>query len=109
MWCLVAGFFPLSAAASIYLYRQPPLSQSQIHQVTQLRTDFVHCREFAGTVPEVLKVVPVTGAAFSSIILDQLMYTSLFPRPLWYVVGMCDKKVSIGGCKEGDEGEGSNT
>ena len=28
-----------------------------------LRTDGVHCRESAGTVPVVLKVVPVTSAA----------------------------------------------
>ena len=31
----------------------------------QLHTDSVHCRESAGTWPVVLKVVPVTGAAFA--------------------------------------------
>ena len=33
--------------------------------VTQLRTDNFYCRESAGTGPVVLKVVPVTGAAFA--------------------------------------------
>ena len=30
-----------------------------------MHTDGVHCREFAGTGPVTLKVVPVTGAAFT--------------------------------------------
>ena len=34
------------------------------YRVTQLRTDVVHCRDSVGTGPVVLKVVPVTGAAF---------------------------------------------
>ena len=41
-----------------------------------------HCRESAGTGPVVLKVVPVTGAAFSIIIMDLLMCAPLFPHPL---------------------------
>ena len=48
----------------------------------QLRTDGVHCRESAGTVPVVLKVVRVTDAAFAVVTMDQLMCASLFPHPL---------------------------
>ena len=33
---------------------------------SQLRANGVHCRESAGAGPVVLKVVPVTGAAFAS-------------------------------------------
>ena len=47
----------------IYLNRHTPSGQSRVYRVTQLRTDGVHCRESAGTVPVVLKVVPVTSAA----------------------------------------------
>ena len=61
---LTHGIPPDSAAASISLYRHPPPGESQVYQITQLRTDDVHCRESAGTGPVVLKVVPVTGAAF---------------------------------------------
>ena len=47
-----------------------------------MRTDGVHCRESAGTVPIILKVVPVTGATFSGITMDydQLMCASLSPH-----------------------------
>ena len=47
-----------------------------------MRTYGVHCRESAGTQPLVLKVVPVTGAAFSGIIMDHFICASLFPHPL---------------------------
>ena len=61
----------------------------EFYQVTQLRTDGVHCRESAGRGPVVLGVVPVTGAAFSGITMDQLMCASFFPQPLfvssWHV------------------------
>ena len=60
----LTGFLPISAAASIYLYRHTPSSQSRVYWVTLLCTDGVHCRESAGTGPVVLKVVPVSGAAF---------------------------------------------
>ena len=57
----------------------------------QLRTDGVHyCRKSAGTGPVVLKVVPVTGAAFfAGLTVDQLTRASLFPHLhyYWYVVG----------------------
>ena len=52
----------------VHLYRQPPLVQSRVYRVTQLRTDNVHCRESAGIGPIVLKVIPVTGAAFSGLV-----------------------------------------
>ena len=39
----------------IYLYRQPPSGQSRVDEVTQLRTDGVHCRESAGAGPVDLK------------------------------------------------------
>ena len=45
----------------------PSSHQSRVYRVTQLRTDGVHCRESIGKGPAVLKVVPVTGAAFSGL------------------------------------------
>ena len=52
---------------------------------------WLHCRESAGTGPVVLKVVPVTGAAFSGFTIDQFLCASLFPNPLLvYVVDMRD-------------------
>ena len=41
-----------------HVHRQPPSGQSRFYPVTQLRTDDVHCREFAGTGPALLKIVP---------------------------------------------------
>ena len=46
------------------LNRHTPSGPSRVDQVTQLRTDGVHCRESVGTGPVVLEVVLVTGAAF---------------------------------------------
>ena len=40
-----------------------------------MRTDDVHYRESAGTGPIVLNIVPVTGAAFRRIIMNQLIIT----------------------------------
>ena len=65
IWCLLAGFLPISTAASTYLYRQLPSGQSRVYGPTQSRTDGFYCRESAGTWPVVLKIVPVTGAAFT--------------------------------------------
>ena len=65
VWCLLAGFLPISAAASIYLYHQKPSGQSRVYRVTQLRTDGVQCQESAGSVPVDVKVVPVAGATFA--------------------------------------------
>ena len=43
----------------LFIYsRHTPSGQSRVYRVTQLRTDGVHCREFAGTGPVNLKVVP---------------------------------------------------
>ena len=42
----------------IYLNRHMPSGQSRVYRVTHLRTDGVHCRDSAGTVPVNLKVVP---------------------------------------------------
>ena len=41
-------------------------------------------RESAATGPVVLEVVPVTGAAFSGITMDQFSCAPLFPHPLYY-------------------------
>ena len=41
-----------------FLNRHTPSGQSRVYRVTQSRTDGVHCREFAGTGPVSLKVVP---------------------------------------------------
>ena len=70
-----------------------------VHQVTQLRIDGVPCRESAGTGPVVLKVVPVTGAAFSGITMGQLiMCNYLSYIHSWYEVGMmCDTENIRGG------------
>ena len=65
IWCLLAGFLPISAAASMYLYRYTPSGQSRVYQVTQLRTDDVHCRASVRAGPVALKLVPVTGVSFA--------------------------------------------
>ena len=81
-WCLLSGFLPLSATMSIYL---SPSGQSRVHQVTRLRIDGVHCQESSGTGPVVvLKVVPVTGAAFSSTPMDHFFVRLSFPTPTSY-------------------------
>ena len=77
---------PLSAAASNFLYRQPPTGPSRLYRVTQLRTDGVHCRESASTGPVVLNVVPVTGAAYSGNPVGQILCASRFQHPLLIVV-----------------------
>ena len=65
-----------------------PSGQSRVYRVMQLRTDCVDCRVSVGTGPVVLKVVRVTGAAFSS------PWTKYFCTPLfshiyyWYRVSM---------------------
>ena len=79
----------MSTAASIYFYQHhTPLGPSRVYRVTQLRTDGVHCREFVGTGPVVLKVLRETGAAFAS------PWTKCCCAPLfsqthcWYKVSM---------------------
>ena len=80
IWCLITGFLPLSATASIYLFI-PSWVQSRVDMVTQLRTNGVHCQTSTGTGHVILRVVPVTGAAFSGITMDQFLRSSLFPHP----------------------------
>ena len=69
-------------ASSFHLYCHMPSGQSRVYQVTQLRTDGVHCLESTGTVPVVLKVVRVTGAAFLGIPTNQIMCASVFQHLL---------------------------
>ena len=57
------------------------------YQVTQLFIDGLHCRESASTGPVVLKVVPVTGAAFLGITMDHFLCLS-FPTPTFGTVDM---------------------
>ena len=90
--------FPQRRPFYYYLYRQPPSGQPRVDQAAQLRTDGVDCQTSAGKGPVVLKVVPVTGATFAGITMDQLMFSSLFPHTLkhyWYVVDMCDEESII--------------
>ena len=58
----------------------------------QLRTDGVHCRESAGTGPEV-KEVPLTCDAFSGITMDHFLGASLFLAP---TVGTVDMLTILG-------------
>ena len=69
------------AMTSIYFY----LCQSRVHQVTQIRTDGIHCRGFADSEPVILKVVPVTGAAFSDITVGQFL-CAFFSPLLQYIL-----------------------
>ena len=76
-------FIPPSAIGSV-----PSLSGNAI-----LRIDGVHCRESAATGPIVLKVVPVTGAAFSGFTLWTNSCAPLFSHThCWYEVSMCDTR-----------------
>ena len=70
------------------LNRHKPSVRSRVYRVTQLRTDGVHSRKSTGTGPLNLKVVPVTGAAFTVITMDQLICASLSHSHYWYEVGM---------------------
>ena len=47
-----------------------------------MRTDDVHCLESGGIGPVVLQEVPVTGAAFSGITMDQLMCLCFFTHTI---------------------------
>ena len=53
----------------------------RVYHATQWLTDGVNCRDSAGTVQEVPKLVPVTGAAFSGTT-GQVLCASLFPHSL---------------------------
>ena len=70
----------------IYLNRHTPLVHSRVYRVTHLRTDGVHCREFAGRdrkpqgSSERVLPWPVT--------MDQLIWASLSHTHYGYEVGM---------------------
>ena len=81
----------------IYFNRHSPLCQVRLYRAKHLRTNDVHCREFAGgTGSVVLKVVPVTGAAILQVTMDQLMSASLFPHPLLVWSGHVKSKRGLG-------------
>ena len=89
VWDLLTRFLPISAAASICLYRQPPSGQSRVLSGHPLRTDGVHCRESVGTGPVALKAVSVTSATFSGITMGTLFCSPLVSHThSWYVVNM---------------------
>ena len=75
---------PLAFRGGVHLFiRQPPSGHSRVYRIAQLRADGVHWQESAGAVPVVLKVVPVTGAPFSGIIMDGPINVRLdFPTPI---------------------------
>ena len=88
---------PPTFRGGIHLFIPPtaigPVPSSSCHPVAYRCG--VHCREFAGTVPQyiVLNVVPVTGAAFFlGITMDPIEVRLSFPAPtlFLYVVDMCD-------------------
>ena len=63
---------PLAFSRDVHLFIPPTAIESaRVHQVTQLRTDDVHCRKSAGIGPLVLKTVRVTDVAVSGITMDQ--------------------------------------
>ena len=55
----------------ICLNPDTPSGQCRDSHAAQLRTDGIHCREYAGTGPVVLKVVAVTGATPWQVTMDQ--------------------------------------
>ena len=71
-----------------YLNRHnTPSGQPRVYRVTQLRTDGVHCREFAGTGPVILKVVSYRVLPAQQVTLNQLLCASLFSTPT-IIIGM---------------------
>ena len=52
---MLTGFLPISAAASISLFKTVirHWASPEFIRIVQLRTDGVHCREYAGTGPPV--------------------------------------------------------
>ena len=75
-----------------------PSGQSRVYRVTQLRTDDVHCRESTGTGLVVLKVVPVTGAAFAGLTMDQLNVRLSLLTPIIGMLYMLFSLVGIDYC-----------
>ena len=65
-----------------------------------MRAEGVHCRDSSGIGPVILKVVRVTGAAYSGNSIDQFLSAALFPQPLlvrWTVDIIIGDTDSIGG------------
>ena len=59
-----APLLPPAFHDGLHITHTPPSSRSRVYQVTQMRADGAHCRESAGTGPEVVKVVRLTGTYF---------------------------------------------
>ena len=70
---------PTDFRGGVHLFIYTPSGQSRVYRVTQLRTDGGHCRESASPGPGVFKVVPVTGAAFAGITMDQSINVQASP------------------------------
>ena len=87
IWCLLTGSLPLSATASTCTVNRHRVSPEFI-------ADGVHCRESAGTGPAVLKVVRVTGAAFSAVTMVPFCAPLFSHTHCGYVVDMCNSAVS---------------
>ena len=67
---------------------KPPYAtsgQSRVYRVTQLRIDGVNCREFAGTGPVNLKVVPNVGCLVLADHHGPINIRLSFPHPLLLV------------------------
>ena len=71
----------MTIKASIHTVNRHPVSP-KLARVAQLRSDGVHRQEFAAKGPVILKLVRVTGATFSGIMMDPFLCASLLPHPL---------------------------
>ena len=60
-----------------------------------MRPDGVHRQEFTGTGPVILKVGPVSGAAFLDITMDQIFVSTVYPAPIIGLVDMCDTDIMV--------------
>ena len=87
-------FIPSTAIGSVS--QSVPITLLQYHSLSGqavTRLDGVHYREFAGTGPVIVNVVPVTGAAFAGGHHGPINVRLSFPHPLYYyryvlIVGM---------------------
>ena len=75
---LTRGVLQVSTAAP-FVYTA---NRHWVSPVFVMRADVVHCRTSAGTGPVFLKIVPVTGAAFSCLIMDQSVRLSFPTHPM---------------------------
>ena len=81
---LTHGIPPAFRGGVLFLFRQPPPCQSRVYHVTQLHTNGVRCRKYAGRGLVNLKIVLLKGAAILQVTMDQLLCASLLPHPLYY-------------------------